>query len=94
MLLQENGAATKVQESKIFHLPKDLFYIGFGFPLHDDVKEEDEKEEGEEEDEKEEEDEEEVEDDDEFTPRTILLTFVHLLSPRLGLCCASISIGV
>ena len=71
MLLQENGAATKVQEGKIFHLPEEFFtWAGFGFPLHDDDKEEDEKEEGEEEDEKEEEEEEkeeqqEVEEDDE-----------------------------
>ena len=27
-----------------------------------------------------------------FTPRTFLLTFVHSVSTRLGLCCASISI--
>ena len=44
MLLQENGAATKVQEGKIFHLPEEFFtWAGFGFPLHDDDKEEDEK---------------------------------------------------
>ena len=49
MLLQENGAATKVQ---CWHMS------WLWLPLHDDDKEEDEKEEGEEDDEKEEEEEE------------------------------------
>ena len=61
MLLQENGAATKVQKGKIVHLPTDLFHMGsIDFPLHDYDKKEDEEEKEEEEDEEEEEKEEEV----------------------------------
>ena len=51
----------RYKKVRFFTCPKTFFtWAGFGLPLHDDVKEEDEKEEGEEEDEKEE----EVEDDD------------------------------
>ena len=70
MLLQENGGATKVQdtykEGKIFHLPQDLFHLLFllcllllwvdvDLLLHDYDKEEEEVEEEDEEDEEEEE---------------------------------------
>ena len=56
MLLQENEAATKVQEGKIFHLPKEcLTWAGVDFPLHDDDMEEDEEYEEEEEEQEEEE---------------------------------------
>ena len=41
-----------VQKGKIFHLPQDLFLVGWlWLPLHADDKEEDEEEEGEEEEE-------------------------------------------
>ena len=57
MLLQKNGAATKVQEGKIFQFPQYLFtWTGFGFPIHDEDKEEDE-EDGEEVEEEEKQDE-------------------------------------
>ena len=60
ILLQENEAAIKLQEGKIFNLHQDfLSWAGVDFPLHDDDKKEDkDEEEEEEEDEKEEEEEE------------------------------------
>ena len=64
MLLQGNGAATKVQIGKIFTCPKTFFtWAGIDFPLHDDNKQredEEEKEEEEEEEKEKEEDKEEV----------------------------------
>ena len=46
MLLQENGAATKVQEDKILTWPNTFFtWAGINFPLHDEEDKEEKEEE-------------------------------------------------